>query len=70
MLYAAGQELYPRIGKWFDLKTWTNCRMGMMGWAIWPICFAIRQYQLHGQISPAMAASVIIQQVYVFKFFL
>ena len=31
---APGTELYPRLGKHFDLKTFTNCRMGMMSWAV------------------------------------
>ncbi len=36
-------ELYPRLGRGFDLKTWTNCRMGMMGWAVLVLCYAAAQ---------------------------
>ena len=38
-----GMELYPRLGRAFDLKTWTNCRMGMMGWAVLVLCYAAAQ---------------------------
>ena len=38
-----GMELYPRLGCGFDLKTWTNCRMGMMGWAVLVLCYAAAQ---------------------------
>ena len=37
-------ELYPRIGKHFDVKTWTNCRFGMNGWAMLALAFAYKQY--------------------------
>ena len=37
-------ELYPRIGKHFDVKTWTNCRFGMNGWAMLSLAFAYKQY--------------------------
>lgn len=64
-----GMELYPRIGP-FDLKTWTNCSMGMMSWAVLPLCFAVKQYQDIGYVSNSMLVSVVLQQIYVFKFFL
>ena len=67
---AIGMELYPRIGKSFDLKTWTNCRMGMMGWAFWILCFAVKQYQTFGHVSKAMLVSVLLMEIYIFKFFL
>ena len=38
-----GMELYPRIGKYFDIKTFTNCRFGMMSWALLIISFAVKQ---------------------------
>ncbi len=62
-------ELYPRIGP-FDLKTWTNCSMGMMSWAVLPLCFAVKQYQDVGYLSNSMLVSIVLQQIYVFKFFL
>lgn len=62
-------ELYPRIGKNFDLKTWTNCRMGMMSWAVLILCYAVKQRQLHGSVSDSMMVSVALMELYVFKFF-
>ncbi len=66
----SGMELYPRLGKSFDLKTWTNCRMGMMGWAFWILCFAVKQHQTFGHVSKAMMVSVVLMEIYIFKFFL
>ena len=65
-----GRELYPRIGKHFDIKTWTNCRMGMMAWAILPLCYAVKQLQATGSISNSMLISEGLLEAYVFKFFL
>lgn len=58
-----GTELHPRFGKYFDVKQWTNCRMGMMGWAVLVFCFAIKQYESVGFVTNSMAVSVILQQV-------
>ena len=66
----AGMELYPRIGKRFDIKTWTNCRMGMMGWAVLITCFAIKQHDQLGHVSHGLAVSMLLMQLYIFKFFL
>lgn len=63
-------ELYPRIGKYFDLKTWTNCRMGMMSWAVLIVCYAAKQRQATGGIADSMLVSVALMQIYIFKFFL
>ena len=63
-------ELYPRFGKWFDLKTWTNCRMGMMGWGVLVLCYACRQHELHGRVTDGMLVSVALMHLYIFKFFL
>jgi 7-dehydrocholesterol reductase len=38
-----GLELYPRMGKDFDLKLFFNSRFGMMGWCCLIICFLIKQ---------------------------
>ncbi|CAL5361014.1 unnamed protein product [Camellia sinensis] len=38
-----GMELYPRIGKNFDIKVFTNCRFGMMSWAVLAITYCIKQ---------------------------
>ena len=63
-------ELYPRLGKWFDIKTWTNCRMGMMGWGVLVLCYACKQRELHGHVTDGMLVSVALMHLYIFKFFL
>jgi Ergosterol biosynthesis ERG4/ERG24 family len=60
MRWPAGTELYPRIGQWFDIKTWTNCRMGMMSWTFITICFAYKQAELYGTVSNGMLIAVIL----------
>ncbi|KAB1213045.1 7-dehydrocholesterol reductase [Morella rubra] len=39
-----GMELYPRIGKHFDIKVFTNCRFGMMSWAVLALTYCIKQH--------------------------
>ncbi|KAG6479370.1 hypothetical protein ZIOFF_062833 [Zingiber officinale] len=41
-----GMELYPRIGKNFDIKVFTNCRFGMMSWAVLAVTYCIKQFYL------------------------
>nr|CAB3449745.1 unnamed protein product [Digitaria exilis] len=41
-----GMELYPRIGKYFDIKVFTNCRFGMMSWAVLAVTYCIKQLAL------------------------
>lgn len=49
----------------------TNCRWGMMAWAIFPLSFAAKNMELNGgQLSWAMALNVALQLVYIAKFFL
>ncbi|XWS19235.1 hypothetical protein CRYUN_Cryun32bG0113400 [Craigia yunnanensis] len=43
-----GIELYPRIGKNFDIKVFTNCRFGMMSWAVLAVTYCIKQVALFG----------------------
>ena len=38
-----GMELYPRVGRYFDIKTFTNCRFGMMSWPLLALTYAIKQ---------------------------
>mmetsp|Transcript_20233 Transcript_20233/g.20342 ORF Transcript_20233/g.20342 Transcript_20233/m.20342 type:complete len:442 (+) Transcript_20233:148-1473(+) len=64
-----GTELYPRV-LGFDIKQFTNCRFGMMYWQLGILCYAFKQYEVHGCISSAMLVSVVVQTVYIFKFFL
>lgn len=63
-------ELYPRIGSSFDLKTWTNCRMGMMGWAVIILCYAVKQLEATGTVADSMLVSVALMHIYIAKFFL
>lgn len=65
--YYWGTELYPRILGW-DLKMFTNCRFGMMSWAVIILSFAAKQNQLYG-LSNSMFVALLIQLVYVTKFF-
>jgi hypothetical protein len=62
-------ELYPRIFGW-DVKVFTNCRMGMMFWAVGIVSFCYKSMELnYGRLDPGLAASVAIQLVYIAKFF-
>jgi len=65
--YYWGTELYPRILGW-DVKQFTNCRVGMMAWPIIILSFAAKQSQLFG-LSSSMVVSVVIMMVYIAKFF-
>ena len=66
--YYWGTELYPRILGW-DVKQFTNCRFGMMGWPLLILSYAAKQHELYG-LSDAMIVSVALQLIYVGKFFL
>uniref|UniRef100_A0A7S2RJ36 7-dehydrocholesterol reductase n=1 Tax=Rhizochromulina marina TaxID=1034831 RepID=A0A7S2RJ36_9STRA len=63
-----GTELYPRVFGW-DVKTFTNCRFGMMFWALGILCFAFKQYEDLGHISSSMFVCVALQLIYITKFF-
>jgi 7-dehydrocholesterol reductase len=65
--YYWGTELYPRVLGW-DVKMFTNCRFGMMGWPLILLSFAAKQHQLHG-LSDSMVVAVGLQLVYIAKFF-
>ena len=68
--YYWGMELYPRLlkGK-FDIKTWTNCRAGMCGWAVLCLCFAWKQFSVLGRVSNSMAITAGLINIYLLKFF-
>ena len=66
--YFWGTELHPCILGW-DVKMFTNCHFGMMGWPLILISFAAAQYARHGYVGNAMLASIGIQLVYLAKFF-
>lgn len=66
--YYWGTELYPRLWGW-DIKMFTNCRFGMMGWPLLLLSFAAKQQQLYG-LSNSMIIAVALQMVYITKFFI
>lgn len=66
--YYWGTELYPRVFGW-DVKQFTNCRFGMMGWPLILLSYAAKQSELYG-LSDAMIVSVALQLIYIGKFFL
>jgi len=61
-----GCELYPRI-LGFDIKVWTNCRMGMMGWGVLNLAYAYKQLKDVGYVSDSLAVSVCLQLIYICK---
>ena len=65
--YYWGTELYPRVLGW-DIKMFTNCRFGLMGWSLLILCYAAKQYEAHG-LSDSMVVAVVLQMVYIAKFF-
>jgi 7-dehydrocholesterol reductase len=65
--YFWGMELYPRVFGW-DIKMFTNCRFGMMGWGLIIFSFACKQGELYG-ISNSMTVAVVLQILYIAKFF-
>ncbi len=65
--YFWGMELYPRIFGW-DVKMFTNCRFGMMGWGLILMSYAAKQTELYG-LTNAMVIAVALQLFYIAKFF-
>lgn len=65
--YYWGTELYPRILGW-DVKLFTNCRFGMMGWPLIILSFAAAQHETMG-LTDALFVSVALQLIYIAKFF-
>ncbi len=65
--YYWGTELYPRIFG-YDVKMFTNCRFGMMGWTLIILSYAAKQEELYG-LSDSMVVAVALQIIYVAKFF-
>jgi 7-dehydrocholesterol reductase len=64
-----GMELYPKIGS-FNVKQFTNCRFGMMAWALLPVIFACHQYERDGYLADSVLVTLVLMSVYNFKFFL
>jgi len=57
----------PALWRW-DVKMFTNCRFGMMGWSLIILSFAAKQKELYG-LSDSMVVSVLLQLIYIGKFF-
>lgn len=66
--YYWGTELYPRIFGW-DVKMFTNCRFALMSWPLIILSFAAKQQEVYG-ISDSMIVAVVLQLIYVTKFFM
>ena len=66
--YYWGTELYPQVCGW-DIKMFTNCRFGMMSWALLVLSYAVKQYQAEGSLSDSMVVSTALQLIYITKFF-
>jgi len=65
--FYAGIELHPRMFG-VDIKQWTNCRVGMLGWALLSLNFALVSNQVNGpKLAPMVNALLI--NIYLFKFF-
>jgi len=65
--YYWGVELYPRIGK-LDLKLITNCRWGMMVWALVVLLFWMKSLKTFGFIDSHFVTTILIIS-YLTKFF-
>lgn len=61
-----GRELNPRVlGGLLDLKFFCELRPGMIGWLVLNAAFAVRQYELFGNLSNSMMLVQVFQAVYV-----
>ena len=62
-----GVELYPRIFN-IDVKLITNCRYGMLSWALLSVIFCMKTFELHGYVDSALV-TCLLTLVYLTKFF-
>lgn len=67
--YYWGTELYPRIFGW-DVKQFTNCRFGMIGWAVAVVSFVFAQQEIYGKADWSIIVSAALIWVYLLKFFI
>ncbi len=68
-LFYRGLELHPRL-LGVDVKQLTNCRIGMMGWALLSINFAVASsVKSGGVLSPGALANATLINLYLLKFF-
>lgn len=62
-----GVELYPRVLN-IDIKLITNCRYGMLSWALLSIIFCMKTFELHGFTDSALV-TCLLTLIYLTKFF-
>ena len=69
-LFYRGIELHPRL-LGVDIKQWTNCRVGMMGWSLLVVAFCVAGIQIHGfsQSSMGQLVNAVLINIYLLKFF-
>ena len=63
-----GIELHPKI-LYCDVKLFIRSRFAMMGWALLLLSFLHKQYALFGMYSDSMIIAIVLQIVYITKFF-
>lgn len=63
-----GTELYPRVLGW-DIKQFTNCRFGMVYWAIAVISCQYAAAEKHPEQQFTQWTTTVIQMIYITKFF-
>ncbi|KAI3388492.1 hypothetical protein SNEBB_002832 [Seison nebaliae] len=70
MDYYWGTELYPRIFD-VDVKLITNCRFGMLTWALLPVIYGMKEAELNGRVFPSyeLTVPIILNLIYLAKFF-
>jgi 7-dehydrocholesterol reductase len=66
--FISGVEKHP-AGCGYQLKQIFNCRYGMMGWSTIVIACASYQYNKFGLISNSMLVTMLLQLIYIGKFF-
>jgi len=62
-----GINFHPKLFG-VDIKQWTNCRFGMIGWQIIILLFAAYYFKEHG-FNNAIFTTVLLQTIYIAKFF-
>ena len=65
--YYWGTELYPRVFG-FDIKVFTNCRFGLMVWALLVMIYALKSYEMYGFVDSTFV-SAFLQLAYLAKFY-
>lgn len=67
-LFYRGVELHPRL-LGVDVKQWTNCRVGMLGWALLVIVFAVAGASKNPTLDVGAVVNAALINLYLFKFF-